>query len=311
MDDPGGLSGATIQSLTFHVYARYVDGPWPGSVPVAGNLNIGYKTGTSTVWKGSTAVDDSGSYNLVSSATYTTDSDGGSLDLSDIDGLQIAVQRNNAGSSQLRVTEVYVEVVYTASGLRAQTQDRHPVALVEVQGCDPLGGAWSSILDRDDGDDSYAACTSYYELESGALAPARFAVEMDLPSGLAEATIDSLAVGAVVRLVEGSDVGGQLDLCFDTGGAQVCGEGLSLDQGQGYTPVMLPTRTTDPDGGPLDLSDLAGARVELIWRAPQGQDTVATLYVTEVFFEIGYTYRSRQFVYLPLITKGLGGTPER
>ena len=112
MDDPAGLEGATIQSITFHVYARYRNSPSPGGTPLAANLDIGYKTGAATVWRGNYLTDTSGSYNLVSSTTYTTDSDGGALDLADINNLQISVKRNASGSTQLRVSEVYVEVAY-------------------------------------------------------------------------------------------------------------------------------------------------------------------------------------------------------
>jgi hypothetical protein len=114
MDDPGGdLAEATIDSIIFHVLARYVDGPWPLPVPVEANVNAGFKTGANTTWRGNAITDLSGNYNLISSVFYTTDSDGGPLDISDIDDLQIALQRNVAGSTQLRVTEVYAEIEYT------------------------------------------------------------------------------------------------------------------------------------------------------------------------------------------------------
>jgi hypothetical protein len=110
MDDPG-ITG-TIQKLTFHVYARYVSG-WSPSPPCSsGNINIGYKTGIGTVWKGSTNISGC-PYTLVSSAEYTTDSDGGPLSLTDINNLQIAVKRLTSGSYPLRITEVYVEVTYS------------------------------------------------------------------------------------------------------------------------------------------------------------------------------------------------------
>lgn len=97
MDDPTGLGSATINNITIYVYARYLDGPWPGAVPYAGSVNIGYKTGAVTVWKGSVSTDTSGAYNLIISSAYTTDSDGGSLSLSDINNLQIAVKRETYG----------------------------------------------------------------------------------------------------------------------------------------------------------------------------------------------------------------------
>lgn len=112
MDD-SGLSDVAIQSLTVHVHARYVDGASPSPPPISGDLDIGYRTGTNTIWKGSTTTDDSGNYNLISSDPYSLDSDSGPLDLADIDNLQIAVQRNSSGGANLRVTEVYVEIVYT------------------------------------------------------------------------------------------------------------------------------------------------------------------------------------------------------
>jgi hypothetical protein len=112
IDDPDGLAGTTIQSITFHVYARYVSGWAPNPPAYAGVINIGYKTGTNTVWKGDTSIDSSGNYNLVSSVTYTTDSDGGPLDLTDINNLQIAVQRRTSGGYPLRVTEIYAEITY-------------------------------------------------------------------------------------------------------------------------------------------------------------------------------------------------------
>jgi hypothetical protein len=111
MDDSGLGGGVYIQDLTVYVYARYVN-PGGSPTPVPGNVDIGYKTGTTTEWKGSTATDASGDYNLIQSVTYTSDSDGDPLDLADINNIQLAVKRNSSGPPQLRVTEVYVEVTY-------------------------------------------------------------------------------------------------------------------------------------------------------------------------------------------------------
>ena len=113
MDDPAGLQGATIDSVTLHVMARYLDGPWPNAVPYAAGVSIGYQTGSATQWSGSMVLDTSGSYNQVSTLTFTTDSDGGPLDLADINNLQVTVKRDTAGSALLRVTRVWAEVVYT------------------------------------------------------------------------------------------------------------------------------------------------------------------------------------------------------
>jgi hypothetical protein len=113
MDDPAGLQGATIESLTIHVSARYLDGPWPNAVPNAGGVEIGYSAGATTLWSASQMTDTSGDYNLISSQTYTTDSDGGALDLADLNNLSIGIRRATAGPPLLRITRIWAEVVYT------------------------------------------------------------------------------------------------------------------------------------------------------------------------------------------------------
>jgi len=114
LDDPSGLGNAAITGIDLYVYAKYLAGPWPGGVPVPGNLNIGFKTGTSTIWQGLSVTDQSGAYNLIHSDIFTTDSDGGSLDLNDIFNLQVAVQRSTYGPPQLKVTELYADVHYAS-----------------------------------------------------------------------------------------------------------------------------------------------------------------------------------------------------
>lgn len=114
MDDPNALlGGKTITGITLYAYARYMSSAKPDAIPYTGNINIGYKTGTATVWKGNTSLDDSGNYNLVISSSYSLDSDGGELDLDDINALQFAVARSSYGPRQLRITEVYVKIHYT------------------------------------------------------------------------------------------------------------------------------------------------------------------------------------------------------
>ncbi len=116
LDYPVGLESAVFQSITFHVYARYRTSPGGADIPYAGPVNIGYKTGTNSVWNGNFTTDLTGDFNLISSSTYTTDSDGGTIDFGDINNLQISVQRNAAGSQQIRVTQVYAEIVYFPGG---------------------------------------------------------------------------------------------------------------------------------------------------------------------------------------------------
>ncbi|MEJ2201562.1 MAG: Ig-like domain-containing protein, partial [Desulfuromonadaceae bacterium] len=112
MDDPVGLDDASIQSIRLHVYARYTVSA-SDSTPYADEVNIGFKTGTATIWNGDVTTDTTGDYNLISSAVYTTDSDGGALEVDDIYNLQVAVQRNNDGTApELLVTEVYAEITY-------------------------------------------------------------------------------------------------------------------------------------------------------------------------------------------------------
>ncbi len=116
MDDTAGtfLEGATIESIRIYTYARYISAG--SGIPVDGSIDVGYNTGSSTVWNGNTVFawpNWDYSYILIESSVFTTDSDGGSLDPTDIDNLQIMVQRNSKNNVwQMLVTEVYVEVYY-------------------------------------------------------------------------------------------------------------------------------------------------------------------------------------------------------
>ncbi len=113
MDDPVGLEGATITSVTLHVSARYLSSPSPTATPYAAGVSIGYKTGATTQWSTSVITDTSGNYNLISSQTFTTDSDGGPLDLADINNLQVSIRRDQGGPPQVRVTEIRAEIEYS------------------------------------------------------------------------------------------------------------------------------------------------------------------------------------------------------
>jgi hypothetical protein len=115
MDD-GSLAGATIQSVQFHVLARYVSGWAPDAPAYPGNIDIGYQTGTATQWVYNASVPGTGSYIDVASGTYITDSDGGALDVSDVTSLQIAVKRRTSGGYPLRVTQFYAIVTYLPGG---------------------------------------------------------------------------------------------------------------------------------------------------------------------------------------------------
>ncbi|MHB8810796.1 MAG: Ig-like domain-containing domain, partial [Desulfobulbaceae bacterium] len=100
MDDPG-IGGATINSVTIKVVVKN---------SAANNVNIGYKTGTATIWKGDTSVGTS--YTTLTLAA-PADSDGGAWSLTDLNNLRVAVRRNYTGPTGCTVTEVAVEIDYT------------------------------------------------------------------------------------------------------------------------------------------------------------------------------------------------------
>ncbi len=111
MDDPTGLSSsAAILGIRINVLARYIE-PWPPNPTVSGGVEIGYQTGTQSVWKGSTSTGTSG-YTLILSSIYTKNSDGGALDLTDIYNLKLSASRLVSGSSICYIEEVYAEVFY-------------------------------------------------------------------------------------------------------------------------------------------------------------------------------------------------------
>ncbi|MDY6951897.1 MAG: Ig-like domain-containing protein [Thermodesulfobacteriota bacterium] len=118
--DPDQFTGRTIDSVTIRVYARYLAGRWPGAVPDRKRWAVGYRTGTS--WKTDdwmwlpAAFPDADDHNYyLWTKTYTTDSDDGALDLTDINDLQIKISRRDGGTHQLRVTQVCAEVSLSPS----------------------------------------------------------------------------------------------------------------------------------------------------------------------------------------------------
>lgn len=108
MDDTNTVpisGGATVQNI--RIYARAKNGGG-----VSGQADIGYRTGTATVWQTGNSLNTS-TYTLIGGATaYTNNSDStGTLTMADIDNLTLAVRRTNS-SGLLMVTELFVEVTY-------------------------------------------------------------------------------------------------------------------------------------------------------------------------------------------------------
>ncbi|MFQ5343423.1 MAG: hypothetical protein ACE5F6_17925, partial [Anaerolineae bacterium] len=178
----------------------------------------------------------------------------------------------------------------------------HPSGLVSAEECNPVGGSWADVLDSNDGDGTYVEGYSYYDEMGGELYPASFRVDMDDPSGLEGATIDGLTVHVLVR-VELSGGGGAtqvayLQVCYDTGGTlNECSTvyDLSGEEG-GYVDVTL-AATTDPDGGPLDLTDLNNLRTEVTLNAEDCCGAAdATAFITELYAEIARTTAPTQTV---------------
>jgi hypothetical protein len=114
MDDPAELQGAVITSVTVHVAARAKTSSLQYASPYKAwyGVNIGYQTGTSVQWSGGQTLDTSGNYVYRSTQTFTTDSDGGPLDVDDIYNLQVTVRRDLRGNSQLMITRIWAEVEY-------------------------------------------------------------------------------------------------------------------------------------------------------------------------------------------------------
>ena len=113
IDDPVGLTGATINSIKITVVARYLNGQWPNATPYAGGVSIDFKTGTNQKRVLSATTDTSGNYNTIVTSTIVADSDSGVLDVADLINLQIFIRRDVYGPPQLRVTSVWVDVDYT------------------------------------------------------------------------------------------------------------------------------------------------------------------------------------------------------
>ena len=114
MDDPdaGVLDSATIDSIIIYARAKII---LTDSTTTSGNICLGYRTASgSATTSGVYPVLNSGAYNLVGTIVSTTDSDGGALDVTDIEDLELYVKRTTGnGFYQLRVTELWVEVGYT------------------------------------------------------------------------------------------------------------------------------------------------------------------------------------------------------
>ncbi|MDH3346750.1 MAG: hypothetical protein OEM02_01430 [Desulfobulbaceae bacterium] len=115
LDNPQDMDEDTrIVSVQVTVVARYLETPiLIDPLPIYGDIDIGYKTGSETVIEVQHSLNAPlGAYTKVVSEEYFKDSDGGELDIFDINNLQVFVGRNIAGSAQLKVTQVYATIRY-------------------------------------------------------------------------------------------------------------------------------------------------------------------------------------------------------
>jgi hypothetical protein len=110
MDD-FNMPSATVNNITIKVWARHrVQGGTDS--PTTGPVDVGYYTGTGESWLGDTTTLNLGNYTYtLIEHVVTQDTDGGDLDPSEIDNLQIGVKRSTH-ANEMRVTEVTVEVEY-------------------------------------------------------------------------------------------------------------------------------------------------------------------------------------------------------
>jgi hypothetical protein len=103
MDDPvaSDLQGRSIEGINIGVYARYNNG--------SGSINIGYSAGSAGSSMGDTALAESSNY------TFFTQGDtfsSGTVFYSDIEIMDAFVSRTGVSGENLRVTEVYAEVLF-------------------------------------------------------------------------------------------------------------------------------------------------------------------------------------------------------
>ena len=112
MDDPTAPVGASVKDIKIHVFARYMNGPWPNPTPIAGEMIIGYNTGGTPLGEGSQSIAAVADFQHFTSAVYTTNPDGAPLSQTDIENLEVGIRRNSSGPQELQVTEIYVEINY-------------------------------------------------------------------------------------------------------------------------------------------------------------------------------------------------------
>ncbi len=109
-DLPAELSGAAIQSIKVIANARYLEGPWPDAPPVAATFELHYKTGPIPLMQSWETQPENTYMEFVDS--YNQDAEGGSLDPTDVNNLQIGIMRGVEGPQQLLITAIRAEVTY-------------------------------------------------------------------------------------------------------------------------------------------------------------------------------------------------------
>jgi len=107
LTDTSGLSGATINSVTVYARFRSLD-------PVSNTFQIGVRSGGTDYWSSNKDTVNVSTYVLFSEVWATNPNTSSAWTVSNLDALQVGVQKTNGVGGA--VTYMYVDVDYTLSG---------------------------------------------------------------------------------------------------------------------------------------------------------------------------------------------------
>ncbi len=176
----------------------------------------------------------------------------------------------------------------TVSGEGPFTQTLHPSGMASntagfIPFSTPAGSQWSAVLDRHDGDISYAYRNSAVFGTAYLLT-----MDMDNPAGLAPATIQSITVTVYARhLKSGSPYASSVSIGYKTGTNLVLGTPYLTDASGDYN-LISATYTTNSDGGPLTTADIDNLQVAV--KRENGTDVCETR-ITEIKADVAYLYQ--------------------